>query len=145
MAAPTLKELGLYEIELDEVEIPLLGTVAAGTPIEAVANQESVSIPADMLGRFRTFALKVRGTSMIDDHIRPGDVIVVEERQTAANGETVVALINETDVTLKKYYVESDHIRLEPANASMKPIILRREDVRVLGVVAGLIRHYKKH
>jgi repressor LexA len=104
-----------------------------------------VAIPADMLGRYRTFALKVRGTSMIDDHIRPGDVIVVEERRSAANGETVVALINETDVTLKKYYVEADHIRLEPANAAMKPIILRHEDVRVLGVVAGLIRHYKKH
>ena len=145
MPALSLKDLGLCEIELDEVEIPLLGTVAAGEPIEAVAQEESIAIPANMLGRFRTFALEVRGTSMIEEHIRPGDVIVVEERQTAHNGEMVVALINQSDVTLKKYYLERDHIRLEPANPEMEPIILRHEEVKVLGVVAGLIRHYRRH
>jgi repressor LexA len=119
--------------------------VAAGLPIEAMPEERTVSIPSDMLGRFRTFALEVRGTSMIDAHIRPGDVIVVEERQTAHNGEMVVALINQSDVTLKKYYLERDHIRLEPANPEMEPIILRHEEVKVLGVVAGMIRHYRRH
>ncbi len=145
MAAPSLKDLGLHEIDLEEVEIPLLGVVAAGLPIEAIPQERTVSIPSDMLGRFRTFALEVRGNSMIDAHIRPGDVIVVEERQNAHNGEMVVALINHSDVTLKKYYLERDHIRLEPANPEMEPIILRHEDVKVLGVVAGLIRHYRRH
>lgn len=142
-----LTDLGCFEIDLDDVaEVPLLGDVAAGQPIEAISQPRTVSIPSDMLGRYRTFALKVRGESMIDEHIKPGDTIVVEERQTADNGETVVAIINETDVTLKKLYVERDHIRLEPANSRMAPIILRHSDVRVLGVVCGLIRHYRnKH
>lgn len=145
MKVETLRDLGCVEIDLQEVEIPLLGVVAAGEPIEAVAQERTVSIPQDMLGRFRTFALQVRGTSMIDEHISPGDVIVVEERLTPANGEMVVAIINETDVTLKKLYVERDHIRLQPANEHMEPIILRHDQVRVLGVVAGLIRHYRRH
>ena len=138
MHQTTLSDLGFFEIDLEQVEIPLLGVVAAGQPIEAVPDQGTVSIPRDMLGNFRTFALKVRGDSMIEEHIRPGDVIVVEERQTAENGQTVVAMINQDEVTLKKYY-------LEPANSSMEPIILRHDQVRVLGVVAGLIRHYRRH
>jgi repressor LexA len=145
MAAITLEDLGCCEISLDEVEVPLLGVVQAGAPIEAVAESRTVSIPQDMLGRYRTFALEVKGDSMIEENIRPGDVIVVEERQTAENGQTVVALINESDVTLKKFYLEPDHIRLEPANPAMDPIVLRHEQVRVLGVVAGLIRHYRRH
>lgn len=139
-----LKQLGVMEIDIDEVEIPLLGLVAAGEPISAVEDNSTVAIPSSMLRRYRTFALKVRGTSMINDYIRPGDIIVVEEKQTAENGETVVALINETDVTLKKYFLEKDHIRLEPANPDMKPIILPHSQVRVLGAVSGLIRHYGK-
>lgn len=145
MRVLSLQELGFFEVDLEEVPVPLLGLVQAGAPIEAVADQRTVSIPKDMLGRFRTFALQVQGCSMIDEQIRPGDVIVVQERQTAENGQTVVALINESDVTLKKFYLEPDHIRLEPANADMEPIILRHEQVRVLGVVAGLIRHYQRH
>jgi len=145
MSAISLTDLGCNEIELEEVEVPLLGVVAAGLPIEAVTEERSVSIPRDMLGRFRTFALEVRGDSMIDEHISPGDVIVVEERQTAENGQMVVALINESDVTLKKFYMEKDGIRLVPANPDMSPIHLRHDQVRVLGVVAGLIRHYRRH
>ncbi|MBU4564213.1 MAG: transcriptional repressor LexA [Desulfarculus sp.] len=145
MAGVTLEDLGFCEIELDEVEVPLLGVVQAGQPIEAVAESRTVSIPQDMLGRYRTFALEVKGDSMIEENIRPGDVIVVEERHTAENGQTVVALINESDVTLKKFYLEPDCIRLEPANPTMQPIVLRHDQVRVLGVVAGLIRHYRRH
>ncbi|MCF8032957.1 MAG: transcriptional repressor LexA [Desulfarculaceae bacterium] len=144
MSSVTLSDLGFCEIDLEQVEVPLLGVVQAGQPIEAVAEDRTVSIPGDMLGRYRTFALEVRGDSMIDEHIRPGDVIVVEERQSPENGQTVVALINETDVTLKKFYLERDHIRLEPANETMEPITLRHDQVRVLGVVAGLIRHYTR-
>lgn len=145
MTVKSLIDLGCLEIDLQEVEVPLLGVVAAGQPMEAVAEDRTVSIPQDMLGRYRTFALQVRGNSMIDEHINPGDVIVVEERQTAANGEMVVAVINDTDVTLKKLYVERDHIRLQPANEAMDPIILPHDQVRVLGVVSGLIRHYRRH
>lgn len=145
MSPISLTDLGCYEIDLDEVEIPLLGVTAAGAPLEAVPEDRTVSIPRDMLGRFRTFALEVRGESMIDEQIKPGDVIVVQERNTAENGQTVVALINETDVTLKKYYVQRDCIRLVPANATMQPIELRHDQVRVLGVVSGLIRHYRRH
>lgn len=145
MTVNSLADLGLYEIDLEEVEVPLLGSVAAGQPIEAIASERTVSIPRDMLGRFRTFALEVRGNSMIDEQVRPGDVIIVEERQTAENGQMVVALINESDVTLKKFYLERDHIRLVPANEAMEPIVLGRDQVRVLGVVAGLIRHYRRH
>jgi repressor LexA len=145
MHVNSLADLGCREIDLEEVEVPLLGTVAAGQPIEAVASEECVSIPRDMLGRFRTFALEVKGDSMIDEQISPGDVIVVEERETAENGQMVVALINESDVTLKKFYLERDGIRLVPANPAMEPIHLRHDQVRVLGVVAGLIRHYRRH
>jgi repressor LexA len=145
MSVNSLADLGCREIDLEEVEVPLLGVVAAGQPIEAVEGQECVSIPRDMLGRFRTFALEVKGDSMIDEQIRPGDVIVVEERETADNGQMVVALINETDVTLKKFYLEREGIRLVPANPAMEPISLRHDQVRVLGVVAGLIRHYRRH
>lgn len=145
MAPTTLADLGFYEIDIEEAEVPLLGIVAAGAPLEAVTEDRTVSIPKDMLGKFRTFALEVKGDSMIDDQIRPGDVIVVQERNTVENGQTVVAMINETDVTLKKYYVESDGIRLVPANSAMRPIELRHDQVRVLGVVTGLIRHYRRH
>ncbi len=143
--ALSLAQLGFREVDLEEVEIPLLGVVAAGQPIAAMEDDRTVSIPPSMLGRYRTFALEVRGTSMIDEHIKPGDVIVVEERQTAHNGEMVVAIINESDVTLKRFYLTREHIRLEPANPEMEPIILPHDQVRVLGVVAGLMRHYRQH
>lgn len=145
MGITSLADLGFQEIDLEEVEVPLMGTVAAGLPIEAISDERTVSIPKDMLGRFRTFALEVKGESMIDEQISPGDVIVVEERQTAENGQMVVALINETDVTLKKFFLERGGIKLVPANPDMEPIHLRHDQVRVLGVVAGLIRHYRRH
>ena len=145
MGPKDLTDLGLTEIDLTTTEIPLMGYVAAGQPIEAIPFERTVTIPQDMLGRFRTFALEVRGESMIDEHIKPGDVIVVEERQTAENGQMVVAMINESDVTLKKLYVEEDCVKLVPANPDMEPIRLPHDQVRVLGVVAGLMRHYRRH
>jgi repressor LexA len=124
-------------------EIPLLGVVAAGRPIEAILNSETISVPLEMIGRRRTYALRVKGDSMIDEQIRDGDYIVVESRATAENGETVVALINGSEATLKRFYRGRDHISLEPANSSYQPIIVKEPDhVEIQGVVLGLIRRY---
>jgi len=124
-------------------EIPLLGVVAAGQPIEAILSHEVVSIPPDLLGRGRTFALKVRGDSMIDEHIREGDFLIVEARQTAENGQTVVALVDGSDATVKRFYRDSNQIRLEPANPAYKPILIKpAERVSIQGIVIGVIRKY---
>jgi len=121
------------------IEIPLMGWVAAGQPIDACDNDEAVSVPANMVKR-NCYALRVRGNSMIDDNIQDGDVVVIEKRESAVNGETVVALINFEQVTLKKLYIESDGIRLQPANPEMEPIYLRNEHVQILGIVTGVVR-----
>jgi repressor LexA len=129
----------------DEFEIPLLGVVAAGQPIEAILSQETLSVPPDMLGSGRLFALRVRGDSMIGEQIREGDFIVCESRQTAANGQTVVALVDGSDATVKKFYKAGDNIRLEPANPKYKPIVVKADRVTIQGVVRGLIRKYQAH
>ena len=124
------------------VDLPLLGYVAAGEPIEAVVGAETVTVPEDLVGARETYALRVRGSSMIDEQIRDGDLVVVEDRQVARNGEMVVALIDGSDVTLKTFYREKSHIRLQPANKALTPIIARPEAVRVQGVVIGVMRRY---
>jgi repressor LexA len=125
-----------------ENEIPLLGHVAAGQPIEAILN-DTISVPKDMLGRGRNFALRVRGESMIDANIQDGDFIIVTSQNTAENGQLVVALIDGSSATVKKFYRESDFIRLEPANSQFKPIFIRTpERIQIQGVVKGLIRKY---
>ena len=132
----------LESIEIDAVslvEIPLLGTITAGNPIERVEDHERIKIPANMV-RKNTYALRVRGHSMIDDNIQDGDIIVIEKRESAQNGQSVVAMINGERVTLKKFYVESDGIRLQPANPDMAPIRLKNEEVQILGIVTGVIR-----
>jgi len=121
------------------IDIPLLGMIAAGLPIEACPQQETVSVPYSMT-RKECYALKVVGDSMIDDNIEDGDIIVVERKSTAENGQSVVALINGDSVTLKRFYIEKDGIRLQPANASMEPIFLRNESLQILGIVTGVIR-----
>lgn len=124
-------------------EIPLLGVVAAGQPIEAILTNETVHVPRDMVGRGRTYALRVRGDSMIGDHICEGDLIVVQSRQTAENGQTVVALIDGTDATVKRFYKARDHFRLEASNPKYKPIIVKPTDrLNIQGVVVGVIRKY---
>jgi repressor LexA len=125
-------------------EIPLLGIVAAGAPIEAVLNYETVSIPQDMLRPGRMFALRVRGDSMIDEQIREGDFIVLQSQQTADNGQTVVALIDGNDATVKRFYGGRNQVRLEAANPRYKPIVIRPpERVQIQGLVVGVIRRYK--
>jgi len=121
------------------VVIPLLGYVTAGQPVDIPEDQETVTVPRHMV-RKNSYALRVRGLSMIDDHIQDGDIIIVEQRETAANGESVVAMINGERVTLKRFFVEADGIRLQPANPAMEPIYLRHEELQILGIVSGVIR-----
>lgn len=123
------------------VNIPLLGVITAGQPIDRIENHDLVKVPANMV-RKNTYALKVQGHSMIDDNIQDGDIIVVEKQMSAENGQSVVALINNEQVTLKKFYIEADGIRLQPANPTMEAIILKNEEVQVLGIVSGVIRSF---
>jgi repressor LexA len=124
-------------------ELPLLGLVAAGLPIEAVLTHETVPVPRDMMGRGRMFALRVRGDSMIDENIQDGDVIIVNSQQTAENGQVVVALIDGNYATVKKFYRDPEFIRLEPANPQFKPIFIKTpERLQIQGIVRGLIRNY---
>ena len=124
------------------VEIPLLGKITAGKPIERIEDNEQVKVPANMV-RKDTYALKVCGHSMIDDNIQDGDIVIIEKRISAENGQSVVALINNEQVTLKKFYIEADGIRLQPANPEMEAILLKNEEVEVLGVVTGVIRQFE--
>lgn len=124
------------------IEIPLLGKITAGKPIECTEDNESIKVPANMV-RKDTYALRVCGHSMIDDNIQDGDIIIVEKRLSAENGQSVVALINNEQVTLKKFYIEADGIRLQPANPEMEAILLKNEEVEVLGVVTGVIRRFE--
>jgi repressor LexA len=124
------------------VELPLLGYVAAGAPIEAVASAETIAVPEDLVGRRDTYVLRVRGNSMIDEQICDGDFVIVEDRKMAQNGETVVALLSGSDVTLKKLYRENGRVRLQPANPTMQPIFVEPDQVQVQGVVVGVMRKY---
>ncbi len=122
--------------------IPLLGTVAAGLPIEALEDQEEINLPEEWLGKGRTFALRVRGDSMIDEQIRDGDTVVVEARETARNGETIIALVDGDSVTVKQYFREGGLIRLQPANPTVPVLKLPEDRVRVQGVVIGVLRRF---
>ena len=125
------------------LELPLLGFVAAGHPIEAVASSETIAVPENLVGRRDTYVLRVRGDSMIDEQIRDGDFVIVEDRHSADNGEMVIALIGGQDVTLKKFYRDpGGKIRLQPANAAMQPIFADPEHVQIQGVVVGVMRKY---
>ena len=136
-------ELVADEATEEKYEIPLLGVVAAGAPIEAVLNYETVYIPRDMKRDGRMFALRVRGDSMIDEQIRDGDFIILQAQQTAENGQTVVALIDGSDATVKRFYGGRNQIRLEPANPNYEPIIVRpSQRAQIQGVVVGVIRKY---
>ena len=126
------------------VELPLLGLVAAGSPIEALTHNESIAVPDSFLRRGGShYVLRVRGDSMIDDHIEDGDFVVVNERHAADNGEMVIALIDNASATVKRYYRERDgRIRLQPANDTMQPLVVHEDDVRIQGVVVGVLRRY---
>ena len=121
--------------------LPLLGRIAAGQPIEAVQNNETISL-ADFVRSKEVFVLEVRGDSMQDEAILDGDYVLVEKARTAHNGDIVVALVDLTDATLKRFYREGDNIRLQPSNVTMKPIIVPAASVDVQGRVIGVLRKY---
>ncbi len=125
------------------VELPMLGYVAAGMPIEAVTTAESIAVPESLIsGKRDTYVLRVRGDSMIEEQIRDGDWVIVEDRKSADNGEMVIALVEGSDVTLKTFYWENGRIRLQPANVTMQPIVLDPDSVQIQGVIVGVMRKY---
>jgi repressor LexA len=125
------------------VDLPLLGSVAAGMPIEMLEN-ETFSVPESFVGRGGNhYVLRVRGNSMVEEQIKDGDFVVVNERRRADNGEMVIALVNGNAATVKKYYRERDgRIRLQPANETMQPIYVHENDVTIQGIVVGVMRRY---
>jgi len=123
------------------LSLKFLGYIAAGRPIEAVQEDETVDLAAMLPRPDDHFVLRVRGDSMIDEHIEDGDYVIVERRNVAGNGETVVALVDGSDVTLKKFYREGGRIRLQPANPKLPPMFPDRVDIQ--GVVVGVLRSYR--
>lgn len=120
--------------------VPLLGAVAAGHPIEPVTTPEEIVVPETWVARGRTYALRVHGDSMIDEQIRDGDIVIVEEREAARNGETVIALVDGEGVTVKRYFRDGGRVRLLPANPTVVALDLSADRVRVQGVVVGVLR-----
>jgi repressor LexA len=126
------------------IELPLLGAVAAGVPIEAVAHQETIAVPDTMVQRSGNhYVLRVRGNSMIDEQIRDGDFVVINDRHSADNGEMVIAMLHGNSATVKKFYRERDgRIRLQPANETMAPLYVHENDITIQGIVVGVMRRY---
>lgn len=136
---------GMVRVALDQLqrktEIPMAGLVAAGSPIDPVPQSELVDVPPSMLRGGDTFALRVKGESMKDEGILPGDLVVVRKQATARNGQTVVALVNR-EATIKTYFKKDSHIELHPANPAMQPIIVQPSDeFHIEGILIGVIRH----
>jgi repressor LexA len=124
------------------VEVPLLGVIAAGKPIEGASGTETVAVPDVLTKKGENYVLRVRGNSMIDDGIQDGDYVVILRKDTAENGEMIAALV-QGEATLKRFYREADgRIRLQPANEKMAPMFVSEGDLRVQGVVVGLMRRY---
>jgi repressor LexA len=125
-------------------EVPLVGTVAAGAPIEAIEVPESVGLPADLVGRGDTFVLRVKGDSMVGDGILDGDLIIVEKRRRVENGALTVVLLRGVEATMKRFYHEGAAVRLKPSNPALEDIVVPASEVEVRGVVVGLMRRYKR-
>ena len=125
-------------------EIPLVGAVAAGSPIEAIEVPENIALPADLVGRGDAFALRVKGDSMTGDGILDGDLIIVEKRRRVENGSLTVVLLRGGEATMKRFYHEGATVRLKPSNPAMEDIVVSAAEVEVRGVVVGLMRRYKR-
>lgn len=133
-----------HELKKPTVGLPILGLIAAGSPIETISgHNETLEVPPFMVGSKNSYVLQVKGQSMIEDGIHDGDYVVVQEKEVPSNGDTVVALVNNGEATLKKYYKESNRIRLQPANSAMEPIYVEPgTPLKIQGVLIGLIRKY---
>jgi repressor LexA len=138
--APTVK----LPDEAKGSSFPIVGTIAAGQPIEAIENNDTLDLETLFNSRHGTYVLRVKGNSMIEDHIADGDYVIIERRETAKDGEVVVALLEDGAATLKRYYKERGRIRLQPANSSMNPIYVSK-DIRIQGVLIGVLRTYERH
>jgi repressor LexA len=125
----------------EKIEIPMHGKVAAGSPIETYESFETIEVPKSMIGKGNYFALTIQGSSMIEDGILDGDIVVIKEQKMAQNGDTVVATID-NEATIKRYYYKKNKVELHPANATMKPIIIGSGDLQIKGVLVGLLRVY---
>jgi len=124
------------------VDLPLMGRIAAGQPVEAIENPETLSL-GDFVRGGNVFVLEVKGDSMVDDHILEGDYIIVEQTENANNRDIVVALVGGEDATLKRFFREANgKVRLQPANSQMEPIVLPAKDVKIQGRVIGILRRY---
>ena len=132
------------DVMTSAVELPLLGAVAAGIPIEVATGDQTVAVPQDFVKRSGNhYVLRVRGDSMIDDQIRDGDMVVVHDRQAADDGDMVIAMLDGASATVKRYYRERDgRIRLQPSNDQMQPIYVQEGQMRVQGIVVGVLRKY---
>lgn len=128
-------------VQQNSEDIPLLGNIAAGTPIEAIEHSDTISVPVHMLGRGQHYALKVKGESMIEDGILSGDIAIIKHASQAENGQIVVAVVD-NETTLKRYFKRSKQIELHPANKTMKPIIIKDKECEIRGLMVGLIRTY---
>ena len=128
--------------ESRSTKLPLLGSIAAGSPIEAIENREELDLETVFHAKAGVYVLKVRGESMIEDHLCDGDFVVIERRETARNGEQVVALLDNGEATLKRFYREGNKIRLQPANRTMQPRMVDADRCKVQGVVIGVVRSY---
>jgi len=126
-------------MDVDFVSIPLLGWTSAGDPVQMELDYDTISVPSTMVKK-ETFALRVKGNSMIEEHIHDGDIVIIERRSSAENGESVVVRINNEEVTMKKLYIEKEGVRLQPANADLDPIFLKNADIEILGIVTGILR-----
>ena len=140
LASPSQTEA--FSTPSNAPKIPILGRIAAGQPIDAIEDRETFDINGFFPSDRDCYMLRVQGESMIEDQIRDGDFVLVESRETAHPGETVVALIEDQEATLKRYYPMGSSVRLEPRNATMEPIIVSKRDLRIQGVVIGVLRRY---
>lgn len=136
------RSIELKDGPLDQVSLPVLGMVSAGKPIEAVQDAEQLEVPSLFLRSGSHYVLKVKGNSMVDEQIRDGDLVVVQEKRDPENGETVVALIDGTEVTIKKFFRRNGQVELRPANEKLKSVVVDGKRVQIQGVVVGVMRTY---
>ena len=139
----THRGIRLVEEAPEEEGIPLLGIIAAGRPIEAVPQPETLQVPDELLGNRPCYVLRVSGDSMIEEGILDGDYVVIEQRDSANNGEIVVALVNNEEATLKRIEQQPGQVILHPANATLTPMAYTPDEVQIQGVLTGLLRRYR--
>jgi repressor LexA len=126
------------------VNLPLLGTVMAGPPVESFVAEETISVPGHMVGKGMHYGLRVIGESMRDENIIPGDVLIILQTTQAERGDLVIALIEQRENTVKRYFPERNHVRLQPSNKDVAPIRVAKHLVQIQGVVVGVVRDCRK-